>query len=241
LSSANAAIRRELEKTATSRAIDVALQASDDVQIRVQNACDRLRVVNDELHGQLRDRVLLEHQFAAVVEQEEAARHSALHDALTDLPNRALFSDRLEHGLAQAKRHGWRLAVLFMDLDRFKTINDQHGHHAGDCLLQIVAQRLMGNIREEDTVSRYGGDEFVYVLNDIQDEKSVTAMVAKIIEKVEAPYEVGVHGVNVVLSVKASIGIAIFPKDGTMPDSLVKSADAAMYRAKQSGSRYAFY
>ena len=239
LSSANFAIRRELVDIA-SPAIEIALQTCDDVQLRVQDACDRLDVVNNELEGQLRERVLLEHRFAAAVEQEEAARHAALHDALTDLPNRALFSDRLEHGLAQAKRHGWRLAVLFMDLDHFKKVNDLHGHHAGDSVLQSVAQRLMRNVRAEDTISRYGGDEFLYVLNDIQDEKSVALMAEKIIAQVEFPYEIGVRGVKFSLSVKVSIGISIFPNDGTTHETLVKNADAAMYRAKQRGSGYAF-
>jgi len=127
-----------------------------------------------------------------------------------------------------------------MDLDHFKDINDVHGHHAGDCVLQNVARRLLESIRGEDTVSRYGGDEFLYVLMDIEDEKWVALIAEKIIENVQAPYEIGLQGLDGSLNVRASIGIAVFPKDGATADALVKSADAAMYRAKQSGLSYAF-
>lgn len=240
LASANTAIRQELAKEQTSPEVGHQLMKSEAVQHNVQEACERLSVVNEGLEAQLRDRTLLDHRFAAALEQEEAARHAALHDALTDLPNRALFRDRLEHGLAQARRHGWKLAVLFMDLDHFKDINDLHGHQAGDCVLQNVARRLLESIRGEDTVSRYGGDEFLYVLTDIEDEKWVALIAEKIIENVQAPYQIGLQGLDSSLSVRASIGIAVFPKDGATADALVKSADAAMYRAKQSGLSYAF-
>src|SRR6202044_3678914 len=112
----------------------------------------------------IRDRTLVDHQLAAAVEQVEGSRNAALHDSLTGLPNRVLFRDRLEHGIAQAKRHRWILAVMFVDMDNFKSINDTYGHEAGDAVLQTVAKRLAHNARVDDTVSRYGGDEFLYLL-----------------------------------------------------------------------------
>lgn len=238
--SANLTIQREVAHLGRRQALNDAIAISQTVQLRVQEARDRLSVMKDLLEGQLRDRALLDFRLAAALEQEEAARRAALHDALTDLPNRALFRDRLEHGLVQARRHNWKLAVLFMDLDDFKDINDQHGHHIGDRVLQTVAQRAAGSIRAEDTVSRYGGDEFLYVFTDIQDEKWVAQIAEKIIEAVQEPYDILHQGVDVSLKIKASIGIAIYPTDGATPEALVKCADKAMYRAKESGNTYAF-
>src|SRR6202044_2544115 len=121
----------------------------------------------------IRDRTLVDHQLAAAVEQVEGSRNAALHDSLTGLPNRVLFNDRLEHGIAQAKRHRWILAVMFVDLDNFKSINDTYGHQAGDAVLQTVAVRLKHNTRNDDTVSRYGGDEFLYLLTHMREQKDI--------------------------------------------------------------------
>jgi diguanylate cyclase (GGDEF)-like protein len=183
---------------------------------------------------------MLDLRFAAAVEQEEGGRHASLHDALTGIPNRALFHDRLEHGFAQAKRHGWSLALMFMDLDDFKQINDRYGHDVGDTVLQTIARRLQDNTREDDTVSRHGGDEFLYLAMDIKNEANISLIAEKIIKEIQAPFNVSVDDVAVSVSIKASIGIAIFPKDGTDADTLVSNSDRAMYRAKQNKSGYSF-
>src|SRR4029079_6103695 len=177
-----------------------------------------------------RDRNLLDHQLAAVTEQEEAVRHAAFHDVLTDLPNRALFNDRLEHGLAQAKRHGWAVAVMFVDLDKFKSINDLHGHDVGDSVLKTISARLKKNARVDDTVSRHGGDEFLYLLMEVRDEKTIASIAEKIIKIIQVPCSVTVRDLNIELCIGASIGVAIFPHDGATADALIKSSDRAMYR-----------
>ena len=182
----------------------------------------------------------LEGQLAAVTEQGAVDRHAAFHDVLTGLPNRALFNDRLEHGIAQARRHGWALAVMFVDLDEFKIINDTHGHDIGDFVLRTIALRLKAETRSDDTVSRLGGDEFLYLLMEVRDEKDVTLIAEKIIKSVQAPCDIVVDQVTLVVSVKASIGIAVFPKAGDTPEVLIKSADTAMYEAKKTKSGYSF-
>jgi diguanylate cyclase (GGDEF)-like protein len=156
--------------------------------------------------------------------------HMAHHDALTDLPNRVLLQDRLEQALARV-RLGERLAVLCLDLDDFKTVNDTLGHPVGDQLLKAVAGRLCGCVRETDTVARFGGDEFAILQIAIEDEDDVTALAQHVIESIHAPYDLGDHQV----SVGISIGIAIAPDDGVDPDRLLQNADLALYRAKAEG------
>jgi diguanylate cyclase (GGDEF)-like protein len=206
----------------------------------VQAASAALSAVNRARLGEIRDRTMIDHQFAAAQEQEQASRHAALHDVLTGLPNRALFDDRLEHGVAQAQRYGWTLAVMFVDLDDFKIINDTHGHDAGDRVLQAIARRLTDNTRGEDTVSRQGGDEFLYLLTKIGDNRNVAMITNKILQAIQAPCNISVGDVGISVSVRASIGISIYPKDGTTVQALMKGADEAMYRAKQAKSGYAF-
>src|SRR6202522_1144437 len=132
-----------------------ALDKNEAITRKLQDASERLTAVNQALQVEIRDRTMVDHQLAAAVEQEEGSRNAALHDSLTGLPNRVLFNDRLEHGIAQAKRHRWILAVMFVDLDNFKSINDTYGHQAGDAVLQTVSKRLAHNTRNEDTVSRH--------------------------------------------------------------------------------------
>jgi diguanylate cyclase (GGDEF)-like protein len=240
LSSINVILKRGLADRDPLPDVENVLEKSAAVESKIQAASEKLSVLNRALKDEVRDRQMLDHQFAAATEQEEAARHSAFHDVLTGLPNRALFNDRLEHGFAQAKRHGLALAVMFVDLDDFKIINDSHGHAAGDGVLQTIARRLQDTMRGEDTVSRHGGDEFLYLLTEIRDEKSIAMIAEKIIQVIQAPCNVSVRDLNISPSVKASIGISIYPKDGTTADALVKSADKAMYQAKQHKSGYAF-
>ena len=157
--------------------------------------------------------------------------HLAQYDVLTDLPNRTLFDDRITVALAVAHRQTARMAVLFVDLDRFKQINDSLGHPVGDALLQSVAARLTASVRESDTVSRRGGDEFVVVLSPLEDVETAAMRAEAIIGALAAPHEVAGH----VLTITASVGISIYPDDGQDAATLVSAADAAMYHAKESG------
>lgn len=162
---------------------------------------------------------------------EERLHHLAHHDVLTGLLNRLSLKGRLDQALAVARRDGNRVAVLFIDLDRFKVVNDTLGHHMGDELLIEVAKRLSGSVRDSDVVARLGGDEFVVMLSGI-DHTSAVAMVAeKLVQSISAPYEIG--GYDIYTS--PSIGIAIFPTDGHDGATLMKNADAAMYHAKMAG------
>jgi diguanylate cyclase (GGDEF)-like protein len=207
---------------------------------RLHEALERLTVLNQALQGEIRDRTLVDHQLAAAFEQEEGARKAALHDQLTGLPNRVLFNDRLEHGIAQATRHGWMLAVMFVDLNEFKSINDTHGHHAGDAVLKSVALRLAQATRHEDTVSRHGGDEFVCLLTPVHEQKHIAMIATKILAALQAPSEVCGRDGFVNLWVGGSIGISVFPKDGASAAELIRRADEAMYVAKENKSGFAF-
>ncbi len=179
--------------------------------------------------------------FSDISEQKDAAEriHRLAHfDVLTDLPNRVLFNDRFQHALDRASRNNERVALLFMDLDRFKQINDSLGHSAGDTLLSQVAQRLKGILREEDTIARLGGDEFVISLEEISQDYDPKQVAEKVMHAFETPFEV--HGHE--LLVTTSIGISIYPTDAQDVDSLIKYADVAMYRAKERGrNNYQFY
>lgn len=176
-----------------------------------------------------------------VSERKKAEQQSlelATHDALTGLPNRRLLQDRLALALAHARRNKNKIAVLFLDLDHFKTINDSLGHDAGDLLLQQVSAKLTAAIRGEDTVARQGGDEFIILLTDITEEKDAAAVAQKILNELLQP--ITINGQD--LQIGASIGIALFPSDGNDSNTLLKHSDAAMYRAKQSGrNKYQFF
>ena len=240
LSSISAVLRHEVADLGAAPAVGEALAKTETVEDKVQVAADKLSTVNLALKVEVRERQLLEFRLAAVTEKAEASRNAAFHDLLTGLPNRGLFNDRLEHGLAQAKRHERNLAVMFIDLDEFKKINDTHGHEAGDEVLKTVSVRLTASTRDDDTVSRHGGDEFLYLLTEVVSEQELTRIAEKLAASIEMPCGVRVGGIQVDLSVGASIGIAIYPKDGTTAQALVNSADKAMYQAKQARSRFAF-
>jgi diguanylate cyclase (GGDEF)-like protein/PAS domain S-box-containing protein len=164
--------------------------------------------------------------------------HLAQHDSLTDLPNRVLLRDRLTQAIALVHRRRQRLAVLFLDLDRFKHINDTLGHAIGDRLLQSVAQRLLGCVRGSDTVSRQGGDEFVILLAEVADVQDSARSAEKIILALAAPHRIDQHD----LHVSVSIGVVTYPDDGADVETLMKNADFAMYHAKESGRNgYQFF
>lgn len=161
---------------------------------------------------------------------DEAAR-AGERDPLTQLPNRTLLLDRLTQAIAHAKRHNAGLALLFLDLDRFKQINDTAGHAAGDAVLRLVADRLQRVVREVDTVSRHGGDEFVVLLADVAQRDDVGLVAEKLIAAIAAPNELAIPAHHL----SASIGISLYPADGQDADTLIAQADAAMYHAKRQG------
>lgn len=176
--------------------------------------------------------------ISAHQETENRIRAQAYHDALTGLPNRLLLRDRLEHALANAQRMKHTLAVLYIDLDNFKNINDSLGHAAGDQLLSAVAERLRASVRDMDTVARLGGDEFVVVLENLDDEAAAAAVAVKIHQSLAQPITVECQP----LQAAASIGIALYPDDGDTADSLMRNADTAMYQAKARGrGNYQFF
>jgi diguanylate cyclase (GGDEF)-like protein len=164
-------------------------------------------------------------------ESEARMAHLAHHDGLTGLPNRLSFLAQMQHDAAQARRYAHGMALLFVDLDRFKPVNDGYGHEVGDLLLRQVATRLGGCVREADTVARFGGDEFVVLLTEIGNRKAAVLVAEKIIAALSAPY--AVNGVN--HDVGASVGIALFPGDANDVAGLIAQADAAMYDAKRAG------
>ena len=163
--------------------------------------------------------------------KEKKLAYMATHDALTKLPNRPLFLDRLAQALAHAERSNNLLAVMYLDLDDFKRINDSHGHEMGDLLLSNLAQRLLRCLRKSDTVGRLGGDEFVILLPDIQREENVMNVALKILQSVKAPFELNGRR----FQITTSIGIAIYPADGIQARILLNNADIAMYHAKSDG------
>ncbi|WP_257311960.1 GGDEF domain-containing protein [Geothrix fuzhouensis] len=240
LASVNLTLKQELADGNSGPGMEAALEKSEAVEEKVLEASEKLSDVNQALKDEVKERSELEDELAAVKEQGEADRHASLHDLLTGLPNRSLFNDRLEHGLAQAYRHGWTLAVMFVDLDDFKTINDSYGHDAGDAVLRTIADRLRESTRDDDTVSRHGGDEFLYLLMEVKDERDVTVIAGKLIEAIQAPCHLVVGGQSISLSIHASIGISLFPNHGATVEALINQADSAMYEAKRNRSGDSF-
>ena len=175
--------------------------------------------------------VMVAHDVTAARDLSAKLARLALHDNLTGLPNRALFTDRLEAAVLRARRIGSCAAVLFIDLDRFKPVNDSLGHAVGDQLLKSVAQRMLGTVRSSDTVSRYGGDEFVILLAEITHPQDASLYAAKLKAAFNTPFEICGHQ----LLLTASIGIACFPQSTSIANELVECADTAMYESKLTG------
>ena len=183
------------------------------------------------------DRIIARQEQAQAAKEGEV-RHLAYHDALTGLPNRACFSERLCETISLVQRHGHTSALMFIDLDRFKIVNDSLGHDAGDQLLKVVSARIQSCLRQSDLLFRMGGDEFTIILPEIATPEDAAFVARRILEAVATPVSVHEHA----LIVGATIGIAVYPGDGDSPEALIKNADAAMYSAKQNGrGTYAFY
>ena len=188
--------------------------------------------------GQVTGAVIVFHDVSSARARSIRTSYLAQHDSLTDLPNRRLFSDRLTQALGLAQRHGQKLAVLFVDVDRFKHINDSLGHLIGDRLLQSVAQRLLACVRSSDTVSRQGGDEFVILLSEVARAADAAVSAGKILLALSAPYTIDRHDLHLTVS----IGIVTYPGDGTDAETLMQNADFAMYDAKEHGrNNYQFF
>jgi len=179
------------------------------------------------IHNMLEVRLL----YKQLEQYNRALESFALHDALTGLPNRRLLFDRLALAIAHARRRTSTMAVMYLDLDGFKQINDTLGHDAGDALLSMTANRLVAAVRQEDTVARLGGDEFVIALWELNHIDGMARLVSKIIQAVSQPYSIQGHDVNIT----ASVGVGIYPTHGEEVETLMKSADLALYAAKRAG------
>ncbi len=251
LTSINEVLQQGVEGNTPVRTMEAAITQNEDVEHKVAEAADDLNQVNIKLAKEVTERVVIESELAdtktdlAEVRdylsesqaKEKETRKFALQDALTGLPNRVSFEQDLDRGLSQAKRHGWRLAVLFIDIDKFKSVNDSYGHGLGDKVLVMMANRLQSFIRAEDTVSRWGGDEFVCLLLEVKQEADMTRLAEKLVNWIAAPCEFD----GIVLSIRASIGIASYPADGETADALFKNADAAMLKAKGTEKRVVLF
>jgi diguanylate cyclase len=246
LGATNEAVKRRLSAGRTSVPARKSLKDGERIETAVKEVGDDLIEVNGVLSEGIQQLETTETALADVQDvlaqtedaladsqrKEDASRQRALHDALTGLPNRELFADHLAQAIAMAERHAWTLAVMFLDLDRFKPVNDEHGHAVGDAVLQEVARRLSRHSRDEDTVCRLGGDEFLVLLINPQGPGAEERIAQAIRKEIGEPIDV--DGVS--LSIATSIGIACFPEHATHGPQLVSHADAAMYRAKRLGA-----
>lgn len=251
LSSANDIVKKKIAEGATTLPAQRALADSEMVESRVQECADDLQNVNEALAQGIDDlkqsaialtrsrKALADTEAALAIAQveEKKARLRALHDSTTGLPNRDQFDERLGHAIALAQRHQWTLAVMFLDLDGFKSVNDTEGHAAGDAVLKEVAKRLLKHARVEDTVCRNGGDEFLYLLINPQGRDNVARIATAVLNTIAEPIDMGA----VQLIITSSIGIAVYPDDGTTGDQLIKNADAAMYVAKKRTRCWYFF
>jgi diguanylate cyclase (GGDEF)-like protein/PAS domain S-box-containing protein len=182
--------------------------------------------------------VAIQHDITQRKHDCERERHLAYHDLLTGLPNRADFLNKLQQAIPEARRKQHMLAVLFLDLDKFKPVNDIYGHTVGDQVLVAVAGRLQAAVRRSDIVARFGGDEFAILLSDLAEKKIATNLAHKLVDLLSSPFMLA----NQTILISASIGIALYPDDGALPETLMSNTDVAMYRAKnRGGNDYQFF
>ncbi len=183
-----------------------------------------------------RQRKLLYAKACELEEERELHQKMALHDALTSLPNRNLFQERMTQSLARARRQNSQFALLFIDLDNFKTVNDNYGHGVGDQVLVTLARRLSAHIRAEDTVARLGGDEFVVLSEHIGTDQDVQIAARRLLAEISEPVQLNIRESDTIsIRMTASVGISLCPRDGTSLDELVDRADSAMYEVKSTG------
>ncbi|MBK4736549.1 GGDEF domain-containing response regulator [Noviherbaspirillum pedocola] len=230
---------REVEKDSYLPVLAITGDRNFKIAALQAGARDFLTKPYDMTEFQMRIRNMLEVRllYKKVAEQGRLEKEMALHDALTGLPNRRLLVDRIEKSMQHASRGHNMMAVMYLDLDGFKAVNDTHGHGCGDELLKNVADRLRRATRKEDTVARIGGDEFVIVLSDIAHVDDVLRPASKILRFLSTPFDVA----SVTVSVSTSIGIAFYPGDGNDVEELISRADRALYDAKRGGkNRYHF-
>ena len=217
--------RQYRQRDAAERALK---RAQRTLEQRVEQRTLELARVNAGLQAEVAERRLADQRVV----------HMAHHDALTGLPNRTLFADRVGQAIARAHRRDGKIAVLFLDLDRFKNVNDSLGHAIGDLLLTAVAERLTHCLRDEDTAARLGGDEFIISLPDVADAGEAARVAARILAELAKPFTIADHQ----LHADGSIGIALYPADGDSAETLMRNADTAMYHAKESGrANYQFF
>ena len=220
------ALALELNKT-VGLTPNCLLMGRDGHELPIEDSAAPIR----DRHGALVGAVIVFRGVGAALETARQMVHLAQHDTLTGLPNRLLFEDRLGEALGRSRRHGRPVAILFMDVDRFKAINDSLGHAAGDHVLRAIGGRLKDALRQTDTVCRYGGDEFVAVLSELEREEDATLVARKAIRVIAEPIRVG----STQIAVTASIGISVCPHHGCEAALLTGNADAAMFRAKRTG------
>jgi diguanylate cyclase (GGDEF)-like protein len=244
LSSINETLEKNKKTSVSVETVEAVLVENKETEDQVAEAASDLKEVNAKLVEEVTERVAIESKLAdmtlELVEtrkelsksycREEEARQIAFQDALTGLPNRLLSDQFLDHELTHAKRHNSKLALMLIDVDKFKSINDSYGHDVGNNVLVIIANRLKDFVREEDIVSRWGGDEFVCILLDVKENKDAVCKAGIIRDQIAKPFKVA----EMVFSIQVSIGIAIYPEDGETADSLFKNADRAMYKAKKT-------
>ncbi|HKJ27115.1 MAG TPA: diguanylate cyclase [Anaerolineales bacterium] len=208
---------------------------SIDQEYRIVDAVGIVKWVRDDVHVIAEDAGNL-HLYGTITditarkENENRIRHLATHDPLTNLPNRIMFQEILEHAITYAKRNNLRVAVFFLDIDNFKTVNDTYGHHIGDTLLKSIAERLTHNLREHDTISRISGDEFTIVTEQLKSARSAPNLAKKIHTLLEGKYQLLEHTIDV----SVSVGGSIYPDHAEDFETLIRMADAAMYKAKNS-------
>lgn len=223
----------EEDRERTLAAADRIMQGDSHINFENRYRCKDGRIVHIMWSARWCDenrvRIAVARDVTALKRAENRLRHMAYHDALTELPNRPLFQDRFDMALRRARRDGERVALLYLDLNGFKAINDRYGHEAGDLLLREVARRIVRCVRESDTVARVGGDEFTVLLTNIRGWDSIWTVIERIRAAMGEPFEFDGHRA----SMSASIGTAVHPEDGDDPEQLLRHADATMYAMKR--------
>ncbi len=231
---ANPLLRALQENRTVDLTANCMLVSRDGREYLIEDSAAPIHDKNGELTGA----VIVFRDVSRLRANARDMTHLAQHDVLTDLPNRLLLSDRVTNAIALARRYGRQFALLFLDLDGFKAINDTLGHGRGDRLLISVACRLVDSVRGSDTVCRHGGDEFVVLLSEVSGAADAAASATTLIRTLAEPHDIDGHQ----LAITTSIGISIYPRDGRDGEALLRCADSAMYRAKRSGRNgYAFF